>query len=62
MDTVVLHIPAKQIRDFSAFRVKNVSRLSPSIRCVIAANRICRSLDIFNKNRISLKDAFSMRS
>jgi hypothetical protein len=32
MDTVGLHIPAKQIRDFSTFRVKNVSRLSPSTR------------------------------
>jgi hypothetical protein len=47
MDTVGLHIPAKQIRDVSTFRVKNVSRLSPSTRCVIAANSICRSLDFF---------------
>jgi hypothetical protein len=62
MDTVGLHIPAKQIRDFSTFRVKNVSRLSPSARRVIAANSICRSLDIFNKNRIFLKDTFSTRS
>jgi hypothetical protein len=56
MDTVGLHIPAKQIRDFSIFRVKNVSILSPSSRRIIAANNICRSLDIFNKNGISLKD------
>jgi hypothetical protein len=62
MDTVGLHIPVKQIRDFSTFRVKNVSRLSPSTRCIIAANSIFRSLDIFNKNSISLKDTFSMRS
>jgi hypothetical protein len=62
MDTVSLQMLAKQIRDFSSFRVKNVSRLSPSTRCVIAANSICRSLDIFNKNSISLKDTFSMRS
>jgi hypothetical protein len=47
MDTVGLHIPAKQIRDFSTFRVRNVSTLSPSTRCVIAANSIWRSLDIF---------------
>jgi hypothetical protein len=58
MDTVGLHMPPKQIRDFSTFRVKNVSRASPSTRCVIAANSICRSLDIFNKNGISLKDTF----
>jgi hypothetical protein len=62
MDTVGLHIPAMQIRDFSTFRVKNVLRLSPSTRCVIAVNSVCRSLDIFNKNSISLKDTFSMRS
>jgi hypothetical protein len=66
MDTVGLHIHVltKQIRDFSTFRVKIVSRLSPSTRCVlvIAANSICRSIDIFNKNSISLKDTFSMRS
>jgi hypothetical protein len=30
MDTVGLQIPAKQIRDFSTFRVKNVSRVSLS--------------------------------
>jgi hypothetical protein len=58
MDTVGLHIPAKQIRDFSTFRVKNVSRLSPSTRCVIAANSTRRFIDIFNKNSISLKYNF----
>jgi hypothetical protein len=62
MDTIGLHIPAKQIRDFSTFRLKNVSILCPSTRCVIAANSICRSLKIFNKNNISLKDTLSMRS
>jgi hypothetical protein len=58
MDTVGLHIPAMQIRDFSTFRVKNVSRLSPLTRCVIAANSVCRSLDIFNKKQYLPKRYF----
>jgi hypothetical protein len=62
MDTVGLYIPAKQVRDFPTFRVKNVSRLSPSTRCVIAAISVCRSLDIFDKNSISLKDTLFMNS
>jgi hypothetical protein len=59
MDTVCLRVPTKQIRDFSTFKVSNVSRLSPSTRCVTAANSICRSLDTFSKHTISIDDISS---
>jgi hypothetical protein len=58
MDIVGLHVPAKQIRNFSTFNVNNVSRLSPSTRYVIVAI-ICKSLDVFNKQNVSLDDALS---
>jgi hypothetical protein len=35
-------------------------RNSPSARCVIAANEICRFLDIFGKNIVSFEDTFSI--
>jgi hypothetical protein len=59
MDTVGLRVATKQIRDFSTFNVSNVSILSPSTRCVTAANNISKSLDVFSKHNISLEDALS---
>jgi hypothetical protein len=58
MDTAGLRVPPKQIRDFFACNVSNISRLSPSTGCVRASN-ICKSLDVFNKHDISLEDTFS---
>jgi hypothetical protein len=31
-------------------------KVSPSARCVSAANVICKEIDIFNKNKIMLVD------
>lgn len=45
-NTVGLHVPPRQLRHFSTFNVSNVSRLSCLARCVTAAKRTCRSLDI----------------
>jgi hypothetical protein len=59
MATVGVRVPTEQIRDFSTFNVRNVSRLGPSTRCVTAANSICISPDVFNKHNISLEDTFS---
>jgi hypothetical protein len=41
------------------FNVSNLSRLSPSTRCVTAANYIYKSPDVFNKHNISIEDTFS---
>jgi hypothetical protein len=60
MDTVGLRLPHKQIRDFSTFKASNVSRLSPSTRCVTAANSICRSLGVFSKHAVLSEDTFSL--
>jgi hypothetical protein len=59
MDTVDLLLATKQIRDFSTFKVSNGSILSPSRRCVTAANNICRSQDDFNEHNTSVEDTFS---
>jgi hypothetical protein len=56
--TVVLHVPTKQIRDFSIYTVSNVSRISPSTRYVTAANSICKSPDVFNTHITSIEDNF----
>jgi hypothetical protein len=60
MNTVGLRVPTKHIRDFSIFIARGVSRLSPSSRCVKAANDICKFLDVFNKQCVSLEDTFSV--
>jgi hypothetical protein len=56
MDTVA----TRQIRAFYTFSVSSALRNSPSARCVIAANEICRFLDIFGKNTVSFEDTFSI--
>jgi hypothetical protein len=60
MDTAGLRVPTKQIRGFSTSNVSNVSRLSPSAGCVVAANSIWKSLDVYKKNNISTEDKFSL--
>jgi hypothetical protein len=56
MDIVGLRVPNEEIRDFSTFNVSNVSRVSPSIRCVTAANKSANlwtfSIDITSPLRI----------
>jgi hypothetical protein len=49
-DTVNLHIPFRRIRDFSTFVVNHNLKVSPSARCVSAANAMCKEIDIFNKD------------
>jgi hypothetical protein len=36
--------------------VNNTFTVSPSVRCVSAANFICKEIDIFNKDKIMLVD------
>jgi hypothetical protein len=58
-----IRVPTRQIREFSIFRVSSVFiKHSPSARCVvIAANDVCRFLDIFSNNNVSSDDTFSTR-
>jgi hypothetical protein len=60
MDTVGIRVPTRQIRGFSTFSENSTLRHSPSARCVIAANDICKCLEIFSKNSVSFEDAFSI--
>jgi hypothetical protein len=51
-DTVSLRIPTRSIRDYTTFTMHRNFKVSPSARCVSAANAVCRSIDIFNKDCI----------
>jgi hypothetical protein len=42
--------------DFSTFTVHRNFKVSPSARCVSAANAVCRSIGIFNTDCIRLSD------
>jgi hypothetical protein len=55
-DTVSLRIPTRSVRDYSTFTVHRNFKGSPSVRCASAANAVCRSIDIFNKDCIRLTD------
>jgi hypothetical protein len=55
-DTVSLRITTRSIRDYSTFTVHRNFKVSPSARCVSAANAVCRIIGIFNKDCIRLAD------
>jgi hypothetical protein len=61
MDAVDIHVPTRQIREFSTFSMSCALRHNPSARGTVAANDICRFLDIFNKNSVSFEDTFSIQ-
>jgi hypothetical protein len=56
LDSVSLRIPSRSIRDYSTLTVHRNFKVSPCARCVSAASAVCRSIDIFNKDCISLSD------
>jgi hypothetical protein len=55
-DSVCIQIPTRIITDYSTFMVNHNFKVSPSARCVSAANTICKDTDIFDKNYTSLTD------
>jgi hypothetical protein len=59
MESVDLRVSNKQFRDFSTYKVSNVSTLSPSTRCVTAAKNISKYMDVYNKHNISFENTFS---
>jgi hypothetical protein len=61
MDAVGLRVPARQVREFCTFSVNSARRHSPSARCVIAANDVCKSLELFGINIVSHEGTFSIR-
>jgi hypothetical protein len=60
MDIVGIRVLTRQITEFSTFSVSTALRHSTSASCVIAANEICRFLDIFGKTIASFEGTFSM--
>jgi hypothetical protein len=54
-DTAVIRVPTRQIREFYTFNVSSALRNSPSARCGIAANEICRFFYIFGKKLSPLR-------
>jgi hypothetical protein len=55
LDSVSLRLPSRSSDYFTVTANRNF-KVSPSARCVSAANAVCRSIDIFNKGCISLKN------
>jgi hypothetical protein len=53
---LVCAYPLGLLRDFCTFTVHYNFKVSPSARCVYAANAVCRSIDIFNTDCIQLTD------
>jgi hypothetical protein len=60
-DDDVAVYPLGKLVTFRSFKISKISRLSlPTARkCVVTANYIYRSLDIFNKHNTSLEDDIS---
>jgi hypothetical protein len=56
MDTVILRVPSKLIRDFSIFSISKALRSSPSARCSTVANNIYQFMDVFSTETVSLDD------
>jgi hypothetical protein len=54
LDSVILRIPSRSIRDSSTFSAHRNFKAGPSARCVSAANTVFWNIDIFNKDRILL--------
>jgi hypothetical protein len=46
----------RRIIEFSSFVVNKNFKVNPSTRCVSAANAICKEIDVFNKDKITLVD------
>jgi hypothetical protein len=55
-DSLSVRIPTMIIRDYFTFMVNDNLKISPSARCISAANAICKAIDNFNENYISLAD------
>jgi hypothetical protein len=53
-------VPTKLIRDFSMFTASSSGRSSPSARCAIAVNSVCRFLGVLNRSLVSLDDTFPL--
>lgn len=55
LSTFSLHVPRNIIRNHLAFVALHHATASPSARCVMASNAVCRLTDIFSPNNISFK-------
>jgi hypothetical protein len=53
LDTTGIRVPSRNVRNSSLFTVTCTN--SPTARCVTAANRVCKDVDIFRKPITSLK-------
>jgi hypothetical protein len=54
--SISIRILARIIREYSTFMVNHNFKVSPSAGCVSTANAICKDIDIFNKEYISVPD------
>jgi hypothetical protein len=47
LEIVGLRVPARYIRDFALFNVCFSSKNCPSARCALAANVVCKDIEVF---------------
>jgi hypothetical protein len=49
-----LRVPTRNLRDFSLFHVSSFYKDCPSGRCATAANSICKQVDVFRRQIVTL--------
>jgi hypothetical protein len=54
LENVNLHVPTRNVRDFSLFCVRPSNKHCPSARYAYAANAVGKDLDIFGIGAVSL--------
>jgi hypothetical protein len=54
LETVGIHVPVRNFRDFPFFTVGSSHKSCPSARSTSAANTMCKDIDIFSKQLVTL--------
>jgi hypothetical protein len=54
LETVGIHVPVRNFRDFPLFTVGSSHKTCPSARSASAANTICKDIVVFSKQLVTL--------
>jgi hypothetical protein len=58
MNSIGIRVSTTQLSVICTYRGRNALRYIPSARCANDVNVICRYVDIFSKNVVSLENTF----
>jgi hypothetical protein len=56
LEIVALRVPARYIREFALFNVCSSSINCPSARCALAANVVCKDVDVFGTGNVHINN------